>query len=281
MSVDYTVKLHHTSDEAFISRVIAYEGEYDYQGEYGRVHLAQNPNLTDTHLMALARDKSAGVRSALAGRTNLPDGFLSRLRSDEAEVVRVQALCNPQSPNKVFVEAVLHEKFSLASKKVFCADVRVVQNLEVFKLFWKMKSLRVLLVHTMSRAVEEGAVINPKILDVVHEAILSGNASSALMLAYCCDSSGGVAKPEVLDKLKDNSRVINLVAWNRSTWASTRNYLLTKYPNENVLCAIVRNTEDNEMLNKIHYIAQGMSKSKSKWVLYWLEKNPAFIPFDE
>lgn len=272
-----------TSDDVFISKVIADEDEGS------RMCLVQhNPNLTETHLMALACDESVRVRHELAWRKSLPADVLEKLRSDEEEAVRVQALCNSQSEAKFFVEAVLRGKLSAATKKAFCSNVKAVSNFEAFKFLWESgKRSQALLVGALYDAVRlpdspmtskvlydtasSPSPIDPKVFDVVHEVIRSGEASNDLKVTYA--GASGVALPELLDVLMDDpyQPVIEGIARNTSAWVSTHEHLYANHKSKRVLFFLAGATMDCGLLNLIY------RRTKSKEIRYVLENNPAFV----
>lgn len=267
-------KLINTSDQAVIGQVIVDEG---VQRDDYKVFLAQrNPNLTETNFRALAESKNYQVRAAVAARRIVPIDVLNRLLADEIEEVRVGALWNLQTDMETFTEAVLRGKFSNSAKKDFCHNDKAVKSFEVFNRLWStVRGSHSSLVDTMNYAVRENAVvIDPKILNVVHDEIRYGNISKALKESY---AGAAIALPEMLDDWKDDPsrEVINAIARNESAWVSTHEYLVDTYRSGHVRAFVAMTTDNYSLLNKIY------KGTKSRVILDWVENNPAFTGSSE
>lgn len=256
-----------TNDHNLIGALIA--GDDDDT----KCYLVDNPNLTNSELLALSKDQSTAVRIELALSKQATPDVLHRLSLDESDIVRVHALCNPLTEYSYFVDVVLHNKFSVAAKKILCDYFRVLDSLEVFESLWRSaKGADALLMNTLHGATYTSySGIDPNILEFVHEHILSGEASNAVREAYA--GAADVALPEILDRLRDDPYrpVINAIARNSSAWVSTHEYLVAKHKSSGIRTSVAMATVDNVLLNRIYH------GTKSKEIRFWVEANPVFV----
>jgi hypothetical protein len=258
-----------TDDQDVIGQVISDEG---VERDDFKVFLAQrNPHLTDANFRALAVSKNYQVRAAVAARRIVPIDVLNRLLADEIEEVRVGALWNSQTDVKTFTDAVLHGKYSKSAKKGFCHNEKAVKSFEVFNLLWNtVRGSHSPLVDSMNYAVRENAVvIDPKILNVVHDEIRYGNISKALKESY---AGAAIALPEILDDWKDdpNRDVVTAIARNDAAWLSTHEYLVDNYRSGHIRMFVAQTTDNFALLNKLYH------DTKNRATLDWIENNPAF-----
>jgi hypothetical protein len=263
---DFLTALGSTSDRALISAVVASDDEV------AKAYVVDNPRLTDAEMMILANDSDLIVRQELAKVKVSPDA-LHRLRTDRAESVRVLALCNPLTDYADFVSSVINDKFSVASKRAFCSDIRAVGNLDVFEFLWgTFKGSAPALIDLLNHAVRIASpVIDSRIFGFVNAEIVGGNVSNTVRESYA--GSNGVALPEILDEWKDDPcrPVINAIARNASAWPSTHEYLVDKHKSSGIRISIAMVTEDSGLLNKIYH------GTKSEEIRYWVRANPKFI----
>lgn len=263
-----------TSDQAVIGSVVSDDSD---ENSNRKIFLTErNPHLTEDNFRALAEDRNHLVRYAVAKHSKTPVNVLNLLLTDEVEEVRVQVLWNPQLSVRTFSDAVLHGKFSGASKKGFCHNKKALKNFEVFDFLWNtVRGGQSLLVDSLNYVVrEKHEVIDPKILKVVHDEVRGGNISKVLKESY---ASAAIALPELLDTWKDDpSRsIINAIARNGSAWVSTHDYLVSNYKTGDIRYSIASVTKDYALLNRIY---QG---TRSENLRHWIEQNPAFADASE
>lgn len=264
---DYLMSLVNTDDRGLIGRVVAGDDEV------AKAYVVDNPRLTDEQMMTLANDDYIVVRQELAKASHLSPDALYRLRTNTAESVRVNALCNPLTDYAVYATSVLTNHFSVASKRFFCSDIRAVGSLEVFEYLWRnVKNAGPSLIDNLNHAVRIGSpLIDSRIFDLINDEISSGKASNAVREAYA--GSDGVVSPEILDGLKDDPfrPVINAIARNSSALVSTHEYLIDNHKSSGIRSSIAMVTGDSYLLNKIYL------GTKSKDIRYWVESNPMFL----
>lgn len=261
-------KLEFTHDLGLIMSVVSGDDEV------AKAYVVDNASLTDAQMLSLAVDEDIVVRRELAKSKHLSAEVIALLCLDKVDIVRAYVLCNPLTDFSVFKAAVLAGKFSVATKKMLCSDLRAVSDIEVFKFLWEtVRGAQQILMNTLHVAATYHVlpVIDSKVIAFAHEEILSGEASNAVREVYA--GSAGLARPEILDGLKDDScrPVINAIARNSASWVSTHEYLATKHRSSDIRTSIAMVTEDNDLLNKMYH------GTKSKDIRFWVEANPAFV----
>jgi hypothetical protein len=177
---DYLSSLANTSDRDLIGMVVTGDDEV------AKAYVVDNPRLTDREMMTLANDDDIVVRQELAKVSHLSSDALYRLRTDTAESVRVNALCNPLTDYTVYATSVINNHFSVVSKRLFCSNIRAVGSLEVFEYLWRgVKNAGPSLIDNLNHAVRIGLpLIDSRIFALINDEISSGNASNAVREAY-------------------------------------------------------------------------------------------------
>lgn len=240
-----------------------------------RYFLLENLALSDDEMVLLAQDDDVKIREALAQRSNLPEEALSFLWNDSNDMVRLEALCNPLTQFPDYVRGVLEGRFSLEAKKMFAYNSRSMGDIKVFEFLWESKSLRGTLMFNLTRVVEAGERIDPKVFSVVHSEARNKNASKEFRIFY---AGAKIALPEILDELKDDlsKDVVRCLANNSIAWPSTHEYLAERYK---IVGAIRTNialaTTNNQLLNKLY------NETKSKKMRSIIAQNPAFTFVEE
>jgi hypothetical protein len=262
-------KLRDSADDEFISQVIA---DTDESKDGRKVFLIDsNLNLSEAHYRTLAGNENWEIRSAVARRKEVPADVLTLLLSDAVEEVRLQVLWNPQSDLESFTEGILKGKLSSSAKKRFCHSDKVARNFEVFEFFWNtVRGSHSPLVDTLNYAVvKKVAVIDPRILELVHDTVRSGDVPNVLKESY---ASSAIALPEFLDEWKDDSSrlVLNAIARNKAAWVSTHDHLVTTQKSTEIRVSIARVTDSYILLNKIY------KGTKGERIRYYVERNPVF-----
>lgn len=256
-----------TNDHSVISALITGDDENT------KCYLVDNPNLTDSEVWALAHDRAVPVRIELAKSKQVTSNAILKLTHDKSDIVRVYALCHPLTDDSYLAESIMHDKFSVTAKKLFCESFRVLGSLEIFRFLWTtVKGGPAILMDTLvGETYQTVPVIDPQVRLFVHDEILNGNVSNAVRETYA--GSAGVALPEILDRLKDDSHrpVINAIARNSAAWVSTHDYLASNHKTSDIRTSIAMVTQDNALLNKIY------KGTKSKDIRFWVEQNPVFV----
>lgn len=262
---DYA-RLRESRDHGLIARVIASD-DGNAQG-----YIAQNPHLSDSEKLELAKVGGVEAQGSLALRSDVSVEVLAVLAAADSVRVRTLALKNPLSPFADFRDAVLNGRLSSTSKSLLCWSSHAVESYEVFERLWvSVKGAQAPLIHTLDMAVWAKGLIDEDVFALVHDTIWQGDAPKDVRAEYA--DSSYIALPKVLDTLKDDPYrpVINHLAGNRAAWSSTHEYLIGKHKSPGIRTSVAMVTGDNALLNKIY------NSTKSEGIRKAVEDNPVFV----
>lgn len=231
--------------------------------------LAMYEYISPADLRALSSDPDEQTRMLVAERGGLPGDVLHKLAVDVSDVVRAQALRNPDSGATAFRAALLGQTFSARAFDVLCSSTFAVADLNVFELLWARKSKRGTLLSRFSEAVRKNRAFDPLIISFIDDEIM--DQSSAVRLVYAWRD--GIGNPEILDRMKNDPHrpVIVALAFNPKAWVSTHEYLASTHKSPAVLEGIAMATTDSDLLNSIY------CGTKSAQVRRAAEENPVFV----